>query len=215
MLKFLDSSVLITIAIVVVVICLLATGYVKAPTDKAFIISGLRKIPRVIIGRATIKVPFLERKDELTLQLIQIDVKTASTVPTADYINVRVDSNVNVKVGSNEELIKLSAQNFLGKDTNYIAGVAREVLEGNVREIVGTMKLEDMVKDRKKFAEAVKENAEPDLNAMGLELISFNVQNFIDDNKVIENLGIDNIVTIQKNAEIAKANSEKDIAKKI
>ena len=74
------------------------------------------------------------------------------------------------------------------------------------------MKLEDMVKDRKKFAEAVKENAEPDLNAMGLELISFNVQNFIDDNKVIENLGIDNIVTIQKNAEIAKANSEKEIA---
>lgn len=212
MLKFLDSSVLITVVIVLVVICLLASGYVKAPTDKAFIISGLRKMPRVVIGRATIKVPFLERKDELTLQLIQIDVKTASTVPTADYINVRVDSNVNVKVGSSEELIKSSAQNFLGKDTNYIAGVAREVLEGNVREIVGTMKLEDMVKDRKKFAEAVKENAEPDLNAMGLELISFNVQNFIDDNKVIENLGIDNIVTIQKNAEIARANSEKEIA---
>ncbi|WP_042274739.1 flotillin family protein [[Clostridium] dakarense] len=214
---FFDSSILIPVVVgavaLVLVLALVSRGYVKAPTDKAFIISGLRKQPRVVIGRATIKVPFLERKDELALQLIQIDVKTASTVPTADYINVRVDSNVNVKVGSSDDLIKLSSQNFLGKDTNYIASIAREVLEGNVREIVGTMKLEDMVKDRKKFAEAVKENAEPDLNAMGLELISFNVQNFIDDNKVIENLGIDNIVTIQKNAEIAKANSEKEIAR--
>lgn len=192
---------------------LLATGYVKAPTDKAYIISGLRKDPRVVIGKATIKVPFLERKDELVLQLIPIDVKTASTVPTADYINVRVDSNVNIKISKDEELIKLAAQNFLGKDTNYIASIAREVLEGNVREIVGSMKLEEMVKDRQKFAELVKENAEPDLKAMGLEIISFNVQNFIDDNGVIENLGIDNIVSIKKNAEISKANSEKEIAK--
>lgn len=192
---------------------LLAKGYVKAPTDRAYIISGLRKEPRVVIGKATIKIPFLERKDELVLQLIPIDVKTASTVPTADYINVRVDSNVNIKISKDEELIKLAAQNFLGKDTNYIASIAREVLEGNVREIVGSMKLEEMIKDRQKFAELVKENAEPDLKAMGLEIISFNVQNFIDDNGVIENLGIDNIVSIKKNAEISKANSEKEIAK--
>lgn len=197
----------------VVALGVLASGYVKAPTDKAYIISGLRKEPRVVIGRATIKVPFLERKDELALQLIQIDVKTASTVPTADYINVRVDSNVNIKVSTREDLIKLSAQNFLGKDTNYIASIAREVLEGNVREIVGKLNLEEMVKDRQKFAELVKENAAPDLEAMGLEIISFNVQNFIDDSGVIENLGIDNIVSIKKNAEISKANSEKEIAK--
>lgn len=190
-----------------------ASGYVKAPTDKAYIISGLRKEPRVVIGKATIKIPFLERKDELMLQLIQIDVKTSSTVPTADYINVKVDSNVNIKVSTEEELIKLAAQNFLGKDTHYIAGIAREVLEGNVREIVGKMNLEEMIRDRQKFAELVKENAEPDLRAMGLEIISFNVQNFADDSGVIENLGIDNIVSIKKNAEISKANSEKEIAK--
>lgn len=191
----------------------MGTGYVKAPTDKAYIISGLRKEPRIVIGKAAIKIPFLERKDELMLQLIQIDVKTASTVPTADYINVRADSNVNIKISKDEELIKLAAQNFLGKDTNYIATIAREVLEGNIREIIGKMKLEEMVRDRQKFAELVKENAEPDLNAMGLEIISFNVQNFVDDNGVIENLGIDNIVSIKKNAEISRANSEKEIAK--
>lgn len=191
---------------------IVSSGYVKAPTDRAFIISGLRKEPRVVIGKATLKIPFLERKDELMLQLIQIDVKTASAVPTADYINVRVDSNVNIKISTENELIRLASQNFLGKDTHYIAGIAREVLEGNIREIVGKMRLEEMVKDRQKFAELVKENAEPDLKAMGLEIISFNVQNFMDDNEIIENLGVDNIVAIRKNAEISRAEAEKEIA---
>jgi flotillin len=203
--------VLVVLLIILLVVVIL-TSYVKAPTDRAYVISGLRPRPRFVIGRATIKLPFLERKDELELQLIQIDVKTSSTVPTADYINIKADSNVNVKIGVDEELLKLASQNFLNKDTEYIAAIAREVLEGNIREIIGNMKLEEMVKDRKKFAEAVRDNAEPDLKAMGLEIISFNVQNFVDENGVIENLGIDNIVTIKKNAEIAKANSEKEIA---
>lgn len=191
---------------------LCASGYVKAPTDRAFIISGIKKEPRIVIGKATIKIPFLERKDELILQLIGIDVKTASTVPTADFINVRVDSNVNIKISKNKDLIQLASQNFLGKDSTYIASIAREVLEGNMREIVGKMRLEEMVNDRQKFAELVKENAEPDLNAMGLEIISFNVQNFGDDTGVIENLGVDHVVSIRKKAEISRANSEKDIA---
>ena len=87
------------------------------------------------------------------------------------------------------------------------------MLEGNVREIVGKMALEEMVSDRQKFALLVKENAEPDLAAMGLDIISFNVQNFVDGNGVIENLGVDNIVKIQKNAAISRAESEKEIAK--
>ena len=75
------------------------------------------------------------------------------------------------------------------------------------------MALEEMVSDRQKFAMLVKENAEPDLAAMGLDIISFNVQNFVDGNGVIENLGVDNIVKIQKNAAISRAESEKEIAK--
>ena len=73
------------------------------------------------------------------------------------------------------------------------------------------MKLEEMVSDRQKFAALVKENAEPDLAAMGLDIVSFNVQNFTDENQVIENLGIDNIVQIQKSASIARAEGERDI----
>lgn len=207
------GTILPIIGVVLVVIIIFATGYVKASPDTAYIISGLRKRPKVLIGKAGIKIPFLEKKDELNLQLIPIDVKTSSAVPTADYINIRVDATVNVKISDKEERLGLAAQNFLNKPTDYIAQVAREVLEGNVREIVGKMNLEEMVSDRQKFAMLVKENAEPDLAAMGLDIVSFNVQNFVDGNGVIENLGVDNIVKIQKNAAISRAESEKEIAK--
>ncbi len=207
-------GVLIPVAIIIIALVIIFfAGYVKASPDTAIIISGLRKNPKVLIGKAGVKIPFLERKDALNLQLIPIDVRTANAVPTADYININVDATVNVKISDDESRLKLAAQNFLNKNPEYIGRVAREVLEGNVREIVGKMALEEMVSDRQKFANLVKENAEPDLAAMGLDIISFNVQNFVDGNGVIENLGVDNIVKIQKNAAISRAESEKEIAK--
>lgn len=195
---------------ILLLIVIIATGYVKAPPDEAFIISGLRK--KTVIGKSSIKIPFLERIDKLTLQLIQIDVKTSNSVPTADYINVIADGNVNVKVSSKPNLLPIAAENFLNKGTQDIARVAREVLEGNMREIIGQMTLEEMVNDRKKFAEMVAENAGPDFAAMGLEIVSFNVQNFSDEQGLIENLGIDNTTKIQKKAAIARAEAEKEIA---
>ena len=207
-----NLAVIIGVIVAVLILIVIVTGYVKASPDTAYIISGLRKQPKVLIGKAGVKIPFLEKKDELNLQLIPIDVKTSSAVPTADYININVDAAVNVKISDNSERLGLAAQNFLNKRVDYIANVAREVLEGNMREIVGRMNLEEMVSDRQKFAELVKENAEPDLAKMGLDIVSFNVQNFVDGNGVIENLGVDNIVKIQKNAAISRAVSERDIA---
>ena len=207
-----NIAVVIGVIVAVLVLVIVVTGYVKASPDTAYIISGLRKEPKVLIGKAGIKIPFLEKKDELNLQLIPIDVKTSNAVPTADYININVDEAVNIKISDEPSRLNLAAQNFLNKPVEYIANVAREVLEGNMREIVGRMNLEEMVSDRQKFAELVKENAEPDLAKMGLDIVSFNVQNFVDGNGVIENLGVDNIVKIQKNAAISRAVSERDIA---
>lgn len=198
------SAVAVLLAVIVVM------GYKKAPPDTAYIISGLRK--RIAIGKAVIRIPFLERIDKLSLKLIPVDVKTSNAVPTADYINISVDAVVNVKVSADPDKIKLAAQNFLNQPTDYIGTVAREVLEGNMREIVGKMRLEEMVSNRQRFAELVRENADPDLAAMGLDIVSFNVQNFIDSNGVIEDLGIDNISQIKKNAAIAKAQANKEIA---
>ena len=211
MLELIPASAIIAIVVIALIVIFLAVGYVKAPPDMAFIISGIKKKSKIVIGKAAIRIPFFERLDKLNLRLIPIDVKTSNAVPTADYININVDATVNVKISNESEKLRLAAENFLNKNTEYIAGVAREVLEGNAREIVGKMKLEEMVSDRQKFATLVKENAEPDLAAMGLDIISFNVQNFVDGNEVIENLGIDNIVKIKKAAAIARAESERDI----
>lgn len=109
-------------------------------------------------------------------------------------------------------MIALAAQNFLNVSRDQIAQKINDLLEGNIREIVGQMKLTEMVGDRKAFSEKVQENAVPDLARFGLELVSFNVQNFSDDNDVITNLGIDNVEQIRKDAAIAKSNAQREIA---
>ena len=200
------------VAIALIVIAILVSGYVKSPPDIAYIISGLHKKPRILIGKAGVKIPFLERLDKLSLGAIQIDVKTRSAVPTAEYINVRVDSTVSVQVGRSEEMIELAAQNFLNIDRDTIASKINDLLEGNIREIVGQMKLTEMVSDRKAFSEKVQANVVPDLAKFGLELVSFNVQNFSDEGGVIDNLGIDNVEQIRKNAAIAKSDAQREIA---
>lgn len=200
------------VVIAILLIAILASGYVKSPPDVAYIISGVHKKPRILIGKAGIKIPFFERLDKLSLGAIQIDVKTKSAVPTAEYINVRVDSTVSVQVGRSDEMIALAAQNFLNIDRDTIAMKINDLLEGNIREIVGQMKLTEMVSDRKAFSEKVQANVVPDLAKFGLELVSFNVQNFSDDGSVIENLGIDNVEQIRKNAAIAKSDAQREIA---
>lgn len=200
------------VLIIIALIVLLCSGYVKAPPDIAYIISGLHKKPRILVGKAGIKIPFFERMDKLALGAIQIDVKTRTAVPTAEYINVKVDSTVSVRVGQTNEMISLASQNFLNVNRNTIAEKINDLLEGNIREIVGQMKLTDMVGDRKAFSEKVQENAVPDLARFGLELVSFNVQNFTDEGGVIDNLGIDNVEQIRKDAAIAKSNAQREIA---
>ena len=83
---------------VVVVLGFLAAGYVKAPPDTAYIISGFRK-PRILIGKAGIRIPFLERLDKLSLKMFSVDVKTTDYVPNAEYINVKVDATVKIRIG--------------------------------------------------------------------------------------------------------------------
>jgi len=198
------------VAIVIILAIVFILGYVKAPPDKVFIISGFRKEPKFVTGTSAIRIPFLQQKDELTLALIKVNVVTDEDIPTSEYINIRVDSNVNVKIDKTK--LAIAAQHFLNANEGQISKFVCDVLQGNLREIVGQMKLEDMIKDRTEFNKRVTENVKPDLAAMGLELVSFNVQNFSDKNSVIVNMGIDNVETIRKTAEIAKANAQRDIA---
>ena len=196
---------------VVLLIVLVLVGYVKAPPDTAYMISGFRK-PRILIGKAGIRIPVLERLDKLSLKMFSVDVKTTDYVPNAEYINVKVDATVKIRIGQSEEMMSLASKFFLNEGEDMIIRRVQDTLEGNMREIVGQMRLEEMVTDRKAFGERVQENAIPDLQKMGLEMISFNVQSFSDQNNVIEDLGIDNISQIKKGAAVAKAQADRDIA---
>ena len=114
---------IITIIVIVAIILLLgiiASGYVKAPPDKAFIISGMKREPKILIGRAGIKIPFLERKDTLVLKQVSIDIKTNGYVPTLDFIGVDIDAVAKVRVKTDPEGIKIAMKNFLNMDEKSI-----------------------------------------------------------------------------------------------
>ncbi len=197
--------------VVVLLLVYLALGYLKAPPDTAFIISGLGK-RRILIGKAGWRFPFLERVDKLSLQVMSVDVKTSEAVPTNEFINVMVDGVANVKVSSNPKLLERAAETLLNMKQSQMIAMITQVLEGNMREIVGSVGLKEMVQDRQGVAKKVAENVIPDMEKLGIELVNFNIQNFRDNAGTIENMGIDNVEQIRKNAQIAKANAQRDIA---
>lgn len=200
----------ISIAVVVILIVLFAASYVKVKPNQAYIITGPKK-SRVVIGKGTLRIPFLERIDAIPLSLIQTDIKTDSAVPTNEFINIFVDGVANIRIMTDEDSVRLAGQILLSRDLEGIRIVTKEILEGNMREIIGQMKLKELVQNREKFAEQVYNSAMQDMNRMGLEIINITIQNFSDKNGVIEDLGVDNVTQIRKEASIARANSEKDV----
>ena len=192
-------------------ILLFFLGYLKAPPDTAFVISGLGR-RRILIGKAGWRFPFLERVDKLPLNVMQVDVKTSEAVPTNEFINVSVDGVANIKISSRPELLNRAAESLLGLRPDAMVTLVTQVLEGNMREIVGSVGLKEMVQDRQGVARKITENVVPDMEKLGIEVVNFNIQNFRDAAGTIENMGIDNVEQIRKNAQIAKANAQRDIA---
>jgi len=168
--------------ILVIVLVLLAKGYVNARPNEVVVITGLRK-QRHLRGKAGFMIPFVEQRSYLDIEQFSTDVRTSEAVPTLDFINVRADA---------------------------VSNSVQDVLEGNLREVIGQMELRKMVNDRQEFASKVQDNVAPDLAKMGLEVIAFTVQSFSDEGGVIDNLGIENVETIKKDALIAKAKAERE-----
>ncbi len=193
-------------------IIILASGYVKSPPDQAYIISGLKKDSRILVGRAGIKIPFLERLDKLYLGQMTVDIKTEQSVPTNDFINVNVDAVAKVRIANSPEGIKLAAKNFLNMRPDRIAAELQDSLQGNMREIIGTLSLKDINTDRDSFSDQVMMKAAKDMDKLGIEILSCNIQNVTDENGLIRDLGADNTSLIKKNAAIAKAQADRDVA---
>ena len=200
------------IAFVAFIIIMLLVGYTKARPDVAAVISGLSKKPRILIGRAGIRIPFFERVDELFLGQITAEIKTDTSIPTKDFINVKVDAVAKIRVDPNPEQIQLACRNFLNKNPAQIAIELQETLQGNIREIVGTMDLKGINQNREAFSEEVMKKAGKDMQALGIEILSCNMQNITDDNGLISDMGMDNTSQIKKTASISKANADKEVA---
>ena len=203
--------IIIGVIAVVLLVVLLICSYTKAGPDEAIMISGLGK-RKILRGQAGWRIPFLQRKDRLSLKVFQADIKTREPIPTHEFININVDGVANLKISSDPELLERAFEATLGMGENELIEQVKQVLEGNMREIVGTVGIRELVQDRKGVATKVQENVIPDMGKLGLELVNFNIQNFSDRNNVIENLGIDNISQISKEAAIAKANAERDVS---
>lgn len=207
-----DLRIIIIGVVIILFVVLLLSGYVKAPPDVAYIISGLKKEPKILIGRAGIKIPFFERKDTLLVKQISVDIKTNGFIPTLDFIGVDIDAVAKIRVKTDDDAIKLAMKNFLNMKEQQIVTALTDSLQGNMREIIGTVKLKELCTDRKKFGDEVQEKAQKDMNALGIEIISCNIQRIDDENGLIVALGQDNMSQIQKDASIAKALADRDVA---
>lgn len=200
------------IVIVLLLIIVGETMYKKAPPNRAMVITGPTG-SRTIIGKGALVIPILQRVDYMSLENIQADFTSRDEIPTRDAINILVDAVANVAISTDPKLLKIASSKFLGRSTSDIREIITPVLEGNIREIISQMTLKQLIQgDKKEFAEKVVDNVTPNLRDMGLELTTFNIQNFKDNGGVITNLGIENTVGISKDASKAKAKAEAEIA---
>ncbi|WP_037353606.1 flotillin family protein [Selenomonas sp. FC4001] len=197
-----------------IVMAIALTCWVKAPPDVAFILSGWRAKPRMLVGQGGVKVPLLERVDRLYLGQMTVDIRTQQSVPTNDFINVKVDAVAKVSVDDSDEARLLASKNFLNLTPELIADQLRDSLEGNMREIVGTLSLKEISTNRDSFSEQVKAAAAQDMERLGIKVISCNIQNITDETGLITDLGADNTARIRKDASIAKALADRDVSVK-
>lgn len=202
----------IILGVIVLLVVLLLTMYVKAPPSEAYILSGLKKTSRLLIGTGGFKVPIIERLDKLFLGEVSVDVKTSMPVPTHDFIDVMVDAVCKVRVNPSTNDIHLASKNYLNMDSKQIAHSIKDSLEGNMREVIGAISLQGLVTDRDAFSDQIQQKAAKDMAKLGLEILSCNIQNITDQKGLIEGLGADNTYKIRKDAAITKANAEKEIA---
>lgn len=209
------SGTTMMIVIIVAVIFLLLLGVLatwrKVSQDKALVVTGLKK--RVISGGGGIVIPLLERTDIISLENMKIEVKTAGAL-TEQGVDIVADGVAVLKVKSDKESILAAVEQFnTGSEKRtieVIEDIAKDVLEGKLREIISKLTVEEIYKDREKFASQVQEVAAVDLADMGLEIKAFTIRDISDDNGYLQALGKKRIAEVKKDADIAQAESARE-----
>lgn len=201
----------IILAVIIFTILFIKSCWKVAGTNEVLIVSGLGKV-KTKTGGGTFALPLIQKTQRMTLENIQVDFMSKNEIPTKDAIHLSVDAVANMSISQDPERQKIAASKFAGYSIDKIRATVVPVLEGNIREIISQTNFEDLIRgDKKMFSELVMENVKPNLADLGIDLTTFNIQNFTDKNGVIQDLGVDNIEKIRKEAQIAAAKAKADV----
>lgn len=215
--------VVIGVAVLVLLMLLIVfvAKYQTAKPDEALIISGSylgsknvhtddsnNKI-KIVRGGGAFVLPVFQRSNRISLLSSKLDVSTPE-VYTEQGVPVMCDGTSIIKIGSSVEEIATAAEQFLGKTKEELENEAREVLEGHLRSILGSMTVEEIYQNRDKFSQSVQEVASVDLAKMGLIIVSFTIKEVRDKNGYLDSLGKPRIAQVKRDADIAEAEAFKE-----
>ena len=200
------------LAAILFIVIVIKCCWKVAGTNEVLIVSGLGKV-KTKTGGGMFVLPIVQKTQRMTLENIQVDFTSRNEIPTKDAIHVLVDAVANMAISQDPARQKVAASKFAGYSIEKIRDTVIPVLEGNIREIISQTEFEDLIRgDKKVFAERIQENVTPNLADLGIDLTTFNIQNFSDRNGVIRDLGIENIEKIKKEAQIAAAKAKAEVA---
>ncbi len=218
------SAVLIAgaiVAMVVIFMIIYASRYVKVGPNEVLIVSGMKHRVRdargntqvvgfrLVMGGGTFVWPVLEKAETLSLELITIDVKTPS-VYSINGVPIRVDGVAQIKVKGEDVAIRTAAEQFLSKTPAEIMTIAHQTLEGHLRAIIGKLTVEELYRDRDKFAQNVQSESAGDFANMGLQIISFTIKEIQDDQGYLDALGKPKTAEVKKDAIVGQAYADRE-----
>ena len=195
--------------IVVIVVCVFESCWRKCPPDKLMIVSGAGKM-RSVSGKGTFVIPGFQRVDMLALGAVQVQLTTENDIPTQDAILIHACAVANFQIGQTPELIETASKNYLNMDKEEMTRQVTEVMLGKMREVIGQMDLKELMRDRESFNAKVFDGSKDDLANLGLELRTFNVQDFSDSQGIIRSMGADQAAEIKKEAELAQIQADQE-----
>lgn len=203
--------VLVVIAIIVVFSALRVVGGLlrKVGPNQALIVYGAGGT-KVITGGSHFVLPLYQRAQDLSLELMSFDVAPSQDLYTTQGVAVNVEAVTQIKVRSDDQSIKTAAEQFLSKPQDDRENLIRLVMEGHLRGIVGQLTVEELVKDPENVGAKMLKTVTPDMEKMGLEVISFTIKDVRDRNDYIANMGRPQIVENRKRADIAAALALRD-----
>ncbi|HEX7737536.1 MAG TPA: SPFH domain-containing protein [Ktedonobacteraceae bacterium] len=181
----------------------------KVGPNQALIISSHNKV-EVITGGSKFVNHLTTRWQELSLELMSFDVAPSQDLYTTQGVAVNVEAVTQIKVRSDVESVRTAAEQFLSKTQADRENLIRLVMEGHLRGIVGQLTVEELVKDPENVGSKMLKTVTPDMEKMGLQVISFTIKDVRDKNNYITNMGLPQVVQIRKQAEIASALAARD-----